>query len=93
MKAADAAITASQSLIMKTDVRHMTLNGTRRACKYDYEIAAEHRRDHQPPHEEKNRWEQTSLGNVTVSEADAKKTALDRVSGATDEAKSLRMEA
>ena len=31
----------------------------------------------------KKRWEQTA-GPVTVSEADAKKTALDRVSGATD---------
>lgn len=51
-------------------------------AKYDYEIAADTGEIISSAYEEKTMGADSR--NVTVSEADAKKTALDRVSGATD---------
>lgn len=51
-------------------------------AKYDYEIAADTGEIISSAYEEKTMG--ANSNNVTVSEADAKKTALDRVSGATD---------
>ena len=51
-------------------------------AKYDYEIAADTGEIISSAYEEKTMGADSK--NVTVSEADAKKTALDRVSGATD---------
>jgi len=56
--------------------------------KYDYEIAVGTGEIVSSSYEEKMMGASSGIGassgNVTVSEADAKKTALDRVSGATD---------
>ena len=51
-------------------------------AKYDYEIAVDNGEIISSAYEEKTMGADSR--NVTVSEADAKKTALDRVSGATD---------
>ena len=51
-------------------------------AKYDYEIATDNGEIISSAYEEKTMGADSK--NVTVSEADAKKTALDRVSGATD---------
>ena len=51
-------------------------------AKYDYEIATDTGEIISSAYEEKTMGADSK--NVTVSEADAKKTALDRVSGATD---------
>ena len=53
--------------------------------KYDYEIAVDTGEILSSAYDEKTSgWSVSNSSNVTVSEADAKKTALDRVSGATD---------
>ena len=53
--------------------------------KYDYEIAVDTGEILSSGYDEKTSgWSGSNSSNVTVSEADAKKTALDRVSGATD---------
>ena len=69
---------------MKTDARYMKLNGTQAVKKYDYEIAVIPVRFLSSGYDEKTSgWSVSNSSNVTVSEADAKQTALDRVSGAT----------
>ena len=70
VKAADATITKSK--LDYEDGRQV----------YDYEIAADTGEIISSAYEEKTVG--ANSNNVTVSEADAKKTALDRVSGATD---------
>lgn len=53
--------------------------------KYDYEIAVDTGEILSSGYDEKtSRWSGSNSSNVTVSEADAKQTALGRVSGATE---------
>ena len=81
VKAADATITKSK--LNYEDGRQVyDIEWYAGGAKYDYEIAADTGEIISSAYEEKTMGADSK--NVTVSEADAKKTALDRVSGATD---------
>ena len=81
VKAADATITKSK-LDYEDGRRVYDIEWYAGGAKYDYEIAADTGEIISSAYEEKTMGADSR--NVTVSEADAKKTALDRVSGATD---------
>ncbi len=87
VKAADATIISS--MLDYDDGRQVyDIEWYAGGVKYDYEIAAGTGEIVSSSYEEKMMGASSGIGassgNVTVSEADAKKTALDRVSGATD---------
>ena len=81
VKAADAMITKSK-LDYEDGRQVYDIEWYAGGAKYDYEIAADTGEIISSAYEEKTMGADSR--NVTVSEADAKKTALDRVSGATD---------
>ena len=81
VKAADATITKSK-LDYEDGHQVYDIEWYAGGAKYDYEIATDTGEIISSAYEEKTMG--TDSKNVTVSEADAKKTALDRVSGATD---------
>lgn len=81
VKAADATITKSK-LDYEDGRQVYDIEWYAGGAKYDYEIAADTGEIISSAYEEKTVG--ANSNNVTVSEADAKKTALDRVSGATD---------
>ena len=81
VKAADATITKSK-LDYEDGHQVYDIEWYAGGAKYDYEIAADTGEIISFAYEEKTMGADSR--NVTVSEADAKKTALDRVSGATD---------
>ena len=81
VKAADATITKSK-LDYEDGRQVYDIEWYAGGAKYDYEIAADTGEIISSAYEEKAMGADSK--NVTVSEADAKKTALDRVSGATD---------
>ena len=81
VKATDATITKSK--LDYEDGRHVyDIEWYAGGAKYDYEIATDTGEIISSAYEEKTMGADSK--NITVSEADAKKTALDRVSGATD---------
>ena len=79
--AADATITESK-LDYEDGRQVYDIEWYAGGAKYDYEIAVDNGEIISSAYEEKTMGADSR--NVTVSEADAKKTALDRVSGATD---------
>ena len=81
VKAADATITKSK-LDYEDGRQVYDIEWYTGGAKYDYEIATDTGEIISSAYEEKTMGADSR--NVTVSEADAKKTALDRVSGATD---------
>ena len=81
VKAADATITKSK-LDYEDGHQVYDIEWYAGGAKYDYEIATDTGEIISSAYEEKTMGADSK--NVTVSEADAKKTALDRVSGATD---------
>ena len=81
VKAADATITKSK-LDYEDGRQVYDIEWYAGGAKYDYEIAADTGEIISSAYEEKTMGADSK--NVMVSEADAKKTALDRVSGATD---------
>ena len=81
VKAADATITKSK-LDYEDGRQVYDIEWYAGGAKYDYEIATDNGEIISSAYEEKTMGADSK--NVTVSEADAKKTALDRVSGATD---------
>ena len=81
VKAADATITKSK-LDYEDGRQVYDIEWYAGGAKYDYEIATDTGEIISSAYEEKTMGADSK--NVTVSEADAKKTALDRVSGATD---------
>ena len=81
VKAADATIIKSK-LDYEDGHQIYDIEWYAGGAKYDYEIAADTGEIISSAYEEKTMG--ANSNNVTVSEADAKKTALDRVSGATD---------
>ena len=81
VKAADATITKSK-LDYEDGRQVYDIEWYAGGAKYDYEIAVDNGEIISSAYEEKTMGADSK--NVTVSEADAKKTALDRVSGATD---------
>lgn len=81
VKAADATIIKSK-LDYEDGHQVYDIEWYAGGAKYDYEIAADTGEIISSAYEEKTMG--ANSNNVTVSEADAKKTALDRVSGATD---------
>lgn len=81
VKAADATITKSR-LDYENGRRVYDIEWYAGGAKYDYEIATDNGEIISSAYEEK--MVGADSRSVTVSEADAKKTALDRVSGATD---------
>ena len=81
VKAADATITKSK-LDYEDGRQVYDIEWYAGGAKYDYEIAADTGEIISSAYEEKTMGADSR--NVTVCEADAKKTALDRVSGATD---------
>ena len=81
VKATDATITKSK-LDYEDGRQVYDIEWYAGGAKYDYEIATDTGEIISSAYEEKTMG--TDSKNVTVSEADAKKTALDRVSGATD---------
>lgn len=81
VKAADATIIKSK-LDYEDGRQIYDIEWYAGGAKYDYEIAADTGEIISSAYEEKTMGADSK--NVTVSEADAKKTALDRVSGATD---------
>ena len=81
VKAADATITKSK-LDYEDGRQVYDIEWYAGGAKYDYEIATDTGEIISSAYEEKTMG--TDSKNVMVSEADAKKTALDRVSGATD---------
>ena len=81
VKAADATITKSK-LDYEDGRQVYDIEWYAGGAKYDYEVAADNGEIISSAYEEKTMGADSR--NVTVSEADAKKTALDRVSGATD---------
>ena len=81
VKAADATITKSK-LDYEDGRQVYDIEWYAGGAKYDYEIAADTGEIISSAYEEKTMGADSK--NITVSEADAKKTALDRVSGATD---------
>ena len=80
VKAADATITKSK-LDYEDGRQVYDIEWYAGGAKYDYEIAADTGEIISSAYEEKTIGADSK--NITVSEADAKKTALDRVSGAT----------
>ena len=80
VKAADATITKSK-LDYEDGRQVYDIEWYAGGAKYDYEIATDTGEIISSAYEEKTMGADSR--NVTVSEADAKKTALDRVSGAT----------
>ena len=81
VKAADATIIKSK--LDYEDGRQLyDIEWYAGGAKYDYEIATDTGEIISSAYEEKTVG--ANSNNVTVSEADAKKTAIDRVSGATD---------
>ena len=81
VKAADATITKSK-LDYEDGRQVYDIEWYAGGAKYDYEIATDTGEIISSAYEEKTMGADSK--NVMVSEADAKKTALDRVSGATD---------
>ena len=81
VKAADATITKSK-LDYEDGRQVYDIEWYVGGAKYDYEIATDTGEIISSAYEEKTMGADSK--SVTVSEADAKKTALDRVSGATD---------
>ena len=81
VKAADATITKSK-LDYEDGRQVYDIEWYAGGAKYDYEIAVDTGEIISSAYEEKTVG--ANSNNVTVSEADAKKTAIDRVSGATD---------
>ena len=81
VKAADATITKSK-LDYEDGRQVYDIEWYTGGAKYDYEIATDTGEIISSAYEEKTMGADSK--NITVSEADAKKTALDRVSGATD---------
>ena len=81
VKAADATITKSK-LDYEDGHQVYDIEWYAGGAKYDYEIATDTGEIISSAYEEKTMGADSR--NVTVREADAKKTALDRVSGATD---------
>ncbi|WP_337404176.1 PepSY domain-containing protein [Suilimivivens sp.] len=81
VKAADATIIKSK-LDYEDGHQVYDIEWYAGGAKYDYEIAADTGEIISSAYEEKTMG--ANSNNVTVSEADAKKTALDRVNGATD---------
>ena len=81
VKATDATITKSK-LDYEDGRQVYDIEWYAGGAKYDYEIATDTGEIISSAYEEKTMGADSR--NVTVSEADAKKTALDRVSGATD---------
>ena len=81
VKAADATIIRSK-LDYEDGRQVYDIEWYAGGAKYDYEIATDTGEIISSAYEEKTVG--ANSNNVTVSEADAKKTALDRVSGATD---------
>lgn len=81
VKAADATITKSK-LDYEDGRQVYDIEWYAGGAKYDYEIATDTGEIISSAYEEKTMGADSK--KVTVSEADAKKTALDRVSGATD---------
>ena len=81
VKATDATITKSK-LDYEDGRQVYDIEWYAGGAKYDYEIATDTGEIISSAYEEKTMGADNK--NVTVSEADAKKTALDRVSGATD---------
>ena len=81
VKAADATIIKSK-LDYEDGHQVYDIEWYAGGAKYDYEIATDTGEIISSAYEEKTMG--TDSKNITVSEADAKKTALDRVSGATD---------
>ena len=81
VKAADATI-AKSKLDYEDGRQVYDIEWYAGGAKYDYEIATDTGEIISSAYEEKTMGADSK--NVTVSEADAKKTALDRVSGATD---------
>ena len=81
VKAADATITKSK-LDYEDGRQVYDIEWYAGGAKYDYEIATDTGEIISSAYEEKTMG--AGSKNITVSEADAKKTALDRVSGATD---------
>lgn len=81
VKAADATITKSK-LDYEDGRQVYDIEWYAGGAKYDYEIATDTGEIISSAYEEKTMGADSR--NVTVREADAKKTALDRVSGATD---------
>ena len=81
VKAADATITKSK-LDYEDGRQVYDIEWYAGGAKYDYEIATDTGEIISSAYEEKTMGADSR--SVTVSEADAKKTALDRVSGATD---------
>ena len=81
VKAADATI-AKSKLDYEDGRQVYDIEWYAGGAKYDYEIATDTGEIISSAYEEKTMGADSR--NVTVSEADAKKTALDRVSGATD---------
>ena len=81
VKAADATIIKSK-LDYEDGHQVYDIEWYAGGAKYDYEIATDTGEIISSAYEEKTMGADSK--NVTVSEADAKKTALDRVSGATD---------
>lgn len=81
VKAADATITKSK-LDYEDGRQVYDIEWYAGGAKYDYEIAVDNGEIISSAYEEKTVGADSR--SVTVSEADAKKTALDRVSGATD---------
>ena len=81
VKATDATITKSK-LDYEDGRQVYDIEWYAGGAKYDYEIATDTGEIISSAYEEKTMGADSK--NITVSEADAKKTALDRVSGATD---------
>lgn len=81
VKAADATIIRSK-LDYEDGRQVYDIEWYAGGAKYDYEISADTGEIISSAYEEKMMG--ANSNNVTVSEADAKKTAIDRVSGATD---------
>ena len=84
VKAADATITKSK--LDYEDRRQVyEIEWYAGGKKYDYEIAVDTGEILSSGYDEKTSgWSVSNSSNVTVSEADAKQTALGRVSGATE---------
>ena len=84
VKATDATITKSK-LDYEGRRQVYEIEGYAGGKKYDYEIAVDTGEILSSAYDEKTSgWSVSNSSNVTVSEADAKQTALGRVSGATE---------
>ena len=83
VNAADATITKSK---LDYDGRRQVygIEWYANGAKYDYDVAVDTGEIISSSYEEKAATINSNSTNVTVSEADAKKTAIDRVTGATE---------